>query len=131
MKYIKLNPKANIFHDPGTGLTVLKGQVVEITETQARTGKIKAAISGGHLQYADKPKESDTKVDTVKELDAEALLEKYQGLLANGVVNSKIEKAFKIDELKAIALELELELEEGETKATLVEAITTELSEDE
>lgn len=134
MKYVKLNPKANIFHDPGTGLTVLRGQVVGITEVQARTGKIKSALAGGHLVYTDKPKDLEEGTSTgtnstqVEELDATALTEKYKALIEKGATAAKIEKAFTLLELKAIAVNLELEPEENDTKATLVEAITAELS---
>lgn len=66
-KYVKLGDKANFFYDAETGLKVLKGQVVKIDMAKVPTkGKIKDALKGGHLEYAD-AKEYAGPADEVEE----------------------------------------------------------------
>ena len=49
-KYVKLGPKAGGFSDPYSRFKVLKGQIKElVTQEERRSGKIAAAIRGGHL----------------------------------------------------------------------------------
>lgn len=49
-KYVKLGPKAGGFADPYSRFKILKGEIKELVSQQERTsGKIKAAIRGGHL----------------------------------------------------------------------------------
>lgn len=134
MKYVKLNPKANIFHDAGTGLTVLRGQVKSISEIQSRTGKIKNAIASGHLLYTDKPADMEEVEGASVEVatpvvDVDLLVTEFKRLVSEGVVVDKIAKAFNLDKLKAIAEYFEIEIEDGDTKADIAQAIMDEVSE--
>ena len=52
-KYVKLGELASFFHDPVSGLTVSKGDVVGITNAQASSKKIRLALNGGHLVLTD------------------------------------------------------------------------------
>lgn len=52
-KYVKLGPLANVFSDPYSGFKIIRNQVLELVTPQEKTsGKIKAAIRGGHLNTA-------------------------------------------------------------------------------
>lgn len=52
-KYVKLGPLANVFSDPYSGFKIIRNQVLELVTSQEKTsGKIKAAIRGGHLNTA-------------------------------------------------------------------------------
>ena len=49
-KYVKLGPKAGGFADPYSRFKILKGEIKElVTQQERRSGKIAAAIRGGHL----------------------------------------------------------------------------------
>lgn len=49
--FVKLGPKAGGFSDPYSGFKIHRGQVKELeTQEQKTSGKIKAAIRGGHLE---------------------------------------------------------------------------------
>lgn len=135
MKYVKLNPNANIFHDAGTGLTVLKGQVKSVSEVQTRTGKIRNAIASGHLVYTEKPDgigdEPGSVVNQAKVIskeEIEKMVEKFRKLVEDGLVVEKLAKAFNTDELKLIASDFEIEVEEGDTKADIAQAIMDEVA---
>ena len=52
-RYVKLGPLANVFADPYSGFKIIRNQVLELVTQQEKTsGKIKAAIRGGHLNTA-------------------------------------------------------------------------------
>ena len=74
-KYVKLGPLAGGFADPYSRFKILKGQIKLLeSQEERRSGKIKAAIRGGHLvvvtesEYEDWLK-SQEKVTKVKEED--------------------------------------------------------------
>ena len=46
---VQLGENASVFHDMKTGLTITKGQTVELNLQQQMNPKIKAALGGGHL----------------------------------------------------------------------------------
>jgi hypothetical protein len=135
-KYIKLNPKASIFYDQASKIKVLRKDVVEITENQFNSRVIRAAIANGYLIEA---KEEEVKVkteevnpkkkaDSKKEVDTEALKDKFIGLIEAGEAPEKIKDQFNGEELKALAISLDIEPEDGDTKLDLVNAILDEFN---
>ena len=129
-KYIKLNPKASIFYDQASKIKVLRNEVVEITEKQFNTRVIKAAIANGYLQEA---KADEFKVNPPapkKEVDLEAVKKKFEDLAEAEEAPEKIKEQFNTEELKALAISLEIEPEEGDTKLDLVNAILDELKDE-
>ena len=134
-KYIKLNPKASIFYDQASKIKVLRNEVVEITEKQFNSRVIKAALANGYLQEAkaDELKASGVKANTPatkKELDLEAVKKKFKDLVEAEEAPEKIKEQFNTEELKALAISLEIEPEEGDTKLDLVNAILDELKDE-
>lgn len=134
-KYIKLNPKASIFYDQASKIKVLRNEVVEITEKQFNTRVIKAAIANGYLQEAkaDEFKAGGAKVNPPapkKEVDLEAVKKKFEDLAEAEEAPEKIKEQFNTEELKALAISLEIEPEEGDTKLDLVNAILDELKDE-
>lgn len=134
-KYIKLNPKASIFYDQASKIKVLRNEVVEITEKQFNSRVIKAALANGYLQEAkaDELKASGVKANTPatkKEVDLEAVKKKFKDLVEAEEAPEKIKEQFNTEELKALAISLEIEPEEGDTKLDLVNAILDEEDED-
>lgn len=134
-KYIKLNPKASIFYDQASKIKVLHNEVVEITEKQFNSRVIKAALANGYLQEAkaDELKASGVKANTPatkKEVDLEAVKKKFKDLVEAEEAPEKIKEQFNTKELKALAISLEIEPEEGDTKLDLVNAILDELKDE-
>lgn len=134
-KYIKLNPKASIFYDQASKIKVLRNEVVEITEKQFNSRVIKAALANGYLQEAkaDELKASGVKANTLatkKEVDLGAVKKKFKDLVEAEEAPEKIKEQFNTEELKALAISLEIEPEEGDTKLDLVNAILDELKDE-
>ena len=110
-KYIKLNPKASIFYDQASKIKVLRKDVVEITENQFNSRVIRAAIANGYLIEAKaeevKVKTEEVnpkkKADSKKEVDTEALKDKFIGLIEAGEAPEKIKDQFNGEELKGLA----------------------------
>lgn len=122
-KYIKLNPKASIFYDQASKIKVLRKDVVEITENQFNSRVIRAAIANGYLIEV---KAEEVKVK--KEVDTEALKDEFIGLIEAGEAPEKIKDQFNGEELKALAISLDIEPEDGDTKLDLVNAILDEFN---
>lgn len=128
-KYIKLNPKASIFYDQASKIKVLRKDVVEITENQFNSRVIRAAIANGYLIEAKTEEVNPKKkADSKKEVDTEALKDKFIGLIEAGEAPEKIKDQFKGEELKALAISLDIEPEDGDTKLDLVNAILDEFN---
>jgi hypothetical protein len=135
-KYIKLNPKASIFYDQASKIKVLRKDVVEITENQFNSRVIRAAIANGYLievkaeEVKVKTEEVNPKkkADSKKEVDTEALKDKFIGIIEAGEAPEKIKDQFNGEELKALAISLDIEPEDGDTKLDLVNAILDEFN---
>lgn len=135
-KYIKLNSKASIFYDQASKIKVLRKDVVEITENQFNSRVIRAAIANGYLievkaeEVKVKTEEVNPKkkADSKKEVDTEALKDKFIGLIEAGEAPEKIKDQFNGEELKALAISLDIEPEDGDTKLDLVNAILDEFN---
>lgn len=123
-KYITVGKRANIFHDPVSGITVCKGDIVEVSNRHLMSKRVKGAINAGHLIYVDKAAEESKAEGGV---NTEALLQKFNSLSAKHDSDSaKIAKNFTLDELKELAKSLDIEPEDNDTKEDLVKAILEE-----
>lgn len=125
---VQLGENASVFHDMKTGLTITKGQVVELNLQQQMNPKIKAALGGGHLvRVIGLPKE-------VKEIEKEVKYNpeedkaKFIDLFNQRLDIKKLSNNFNLTQLKGIAELFEIEVEEDDTKASIVEAIVGELA---
>lgn len=67
-KYISLGPKANGFFDQTTGLTIARGEKVEVNDRQLRSRRIAMALNSGHLVMVQ-PDQKVEKVVDVNKLD--------------------------------------------------------------
>lgn len=127
-KYIKLNPKASIFYDQASKIKVLRKDVVEITENQFNSLVIRAAIANGYLIEAKAEEVNPKKTASKKEVDTEAIKDKFIGLIEACEAPEKIKDQFNGEELKALAISLDIEPEDGDTKLDLVNAILDEFN---
>lgn len=115
---VKLGNKANGFYDQSTGISVYKGDVVELDVRQLNSPRVKRALAGGHLVYA--PAEATTESKT---LDVDKLVKSFNTKVEKGMTVDKLVKAFTMEKLKAICEASEIEVEEGDTEKDLVEAL--------
>lgn len=123
--YVKLGKKASSFRDQASNVTILPGQVVGLDLKQMNSRKIKAALNGGHLVYAEAPAKQDPKpVKTVQEL-----YEEFYEMVEGGEAEDKILKAFTLDQFKQLADLAGLEVEKNDTKKTIYEALISEVGE--
>lgn len=134
-RYVKLNPKASIFYDQASKIKVLRKDVVELTDKQYNLRVVKAALANGYLieAKAEEVKVTNQKEGSPapkKEVDLEAVRKKFEDLLEAEEAPEKIKEQFNTEELKALALSLEIEPEEGDTKLDLVNAILDELKDE-
>lgn len=122
-QYISLGKKAGIFYDPSVNLLVKKGQVVEVEESKLSFPKVKNALNGGHLIIV----QGETQKP---QLSLDDLQSKFMDLLDAGTNPKKISSSFTLDQLKQLAESYNLEVEESDTKLSLVEAISEEMGSD-
>ena len=108
---VTLGKKASIFHDAYLGITIRKDQVVDLKVNQMRSAKINRAINGGFL------------VRVTEEPVVKSPIEKFNNMVEAGMSKEKIKKAFSFDQLKEIARENDIELEDNDTKDSILEAL--------
>lgn len=133
--YVKLSPKASIFYDQASKIKVLRKDVVELTDKQFNLRVIKAALANGYLIEAKAeefkaPSSKESSPAPKKEVDLEAVRKKFDELVEAEEAPEKIKEQFNTEELKALAISLEIEPEEGDTKLDLVNAILDELKDE-
>lgn len=133
--YVKLSPKASIFYDQASKIKVLRKEVVELTDKQFNLRVIKAALANGYLIEAKAeefkaPGSKESSPAPKKGVDLEAVRKKFDELVEAEEAPEKIKEQFNTEELKALALSLEIEPEEGDTKLDLVNAILDELKDE-
>lgn len=114
---------AGIFHDQSTGITVKKGEVVTLTNAQYQSRRVKAALNGGHLVIV-----VDGITNTEPKYSVEERTDTIKDMVKNGIDVKKIKKAFTMQELSDIASSMDIEVESGDTKDTLVQAIVEEFT---
>lgn len=120
-KKVKLGNRASIFFDIATGIKVLSGQIVELTESQFSKSSIKRALANGYLVEVKgevKVDESDGSIDVRSRFDK---------MISERKNTENIKDAFSLKELKALAITFDIEPEEGDTKSDLVKAILEEV----
>lgn len=135
--YLKLGSKATTFYDMATGLQISNKEVVEVNEQYINKGRrTKRAIQGGHVTYATKEeyekykgKTSSPKEETASPDDFST---KFYNLYKEGKSVKEIADAFTKGQLISLADLADLEVEDSDTKVTLVEALIEQIkSEDE
>lgn len=126
-KFITLGPKANGFFDQTTGITIARGEKVEINDRQLRSRRIAMALNSGHLIFA----QPDQEVKKEKETDLQKLDKKLKAQYEKGVTLDKMSKDITMDQAKALAETHEIEVAEGDTVKDIIEAIVEDFKEEE
>lgn len=124
-KFVTLGDKAQIFHDQATGITVRKGQVVELNVRQLSVPHIKRALQGGHLVYVQvQPKQKEKpEVREPEPLDGAKILAAIKKKFDKGQTKEKIVASLNLEKAKAAAEAAEIEVEENDTVETICDAI--------
>lgn len=126
-KFITLGPKANGFFDQTTGITIARGEKVEINDRQLRSRRIAMALNSGHLIFA----QPDQEVKKEKETDLQKLDKKLKAQYEKGVTLDKMSKDITMDQAKALAETHEIEVAEGDTVKDIIEAVIEDFKEEE
>ena len=119
MTKVTVGSKAYSFTDQALGISIVKGEIAELSAKQMTSKKVVVALNGGHLRVVQDG-------ETVKKYDSaavEALDEKLLKLLASGKKVSKVAKDFTLEEAKLIAAKHEIQVEDSDTVETIFEAI--------
>ena len=119
MTKVTVGSKAYSFTDQALGISIVKGEIAELSAKQMTSKKVVVALNGGHLRIVQDE-------ETVKKYDSaavEALDEKLLKLLASGKKVSKVAKDFTLEEAKLIAAKHEIQVEDSDTVETIFEAI--------
>ena len=117
IKYVSVGSEAQSFYDSSTGIQIARGEVKELTPRQYNSPKIKRALTSGHLVFV-----VDIDED-VNQVDNEELKEKFKALVDSGMEVSKIAEAFTFEEISRLAEDNGVEVEEGDTVTTIIEAL--------
>lgn len=116
---VTVGSKAYSFTDQALGISIVRGEVVELSAKQMTSKKVITALNGGHLRIVQDG-------ETVKKYnasDVEALDAKLTKALASGKKVTKIAKDFTLEEAKLIAAKHEIQVEDSDTVETIFEAI--------
>lgn len=116
---VTIGNKAYSFHDQALGITICRGEVIELSSKQLSSKHIAQALNGGHLRYVD---ESEIKKYTDE--DIEKLDKKLTSSLKKGVKPEKIAKDFSLEEAKLLADKHGIEVESSDTPETILLAIS-------
>lgn len=116
---VTVGSKAYSFTDQALGISIVKGEVAELSAKQMTSKKIVVALNGGHLRIVQ---DGET-VKKYNPADVEALDAKLLKLLASGKKVSKVAKDFTLEEAKLIAAKHEIQVEDSDTVETIFEAI--------
>jgi len=126
-KFISLGPKANGFFDQTTGLTIARGEKVEVNDRQLRSRRISMALNSGHLVIV----QPDQKVEKEREVDIKKLDKKLKAQYEKGITVDKMAKDINMDQAKALADIHEIEVAEGDTVKDVIEAIVEDFKAEE
>lgn len=119
---VTIGNKAYSFHDQALGITICRGEVVELSSKQLSSKHISQALNGGHLRYVD-----DSEIKKYTEEDIEKLNKKLTSSLKKGVKPEKIAKDFSLEEAKLLADKHGIEVESSDTSETIILAISETL----
>lgn len=125
-KFISLGPKANGFFDQTTGITIARGEKVEVDDRQLRSRRISMALNSGHLIMVQPGQE----VFKEKQTDINKLDKKLKAQYEKGVTLDKMVKDLTLDQAKAIAEIHDIEAAEDDTVKDIIAAVIEDFKEE-
>ena len=125
-KFISLGPKANGFFDQTTGITIARGEKVEVDDRQLRSRRISMALNSGHLIMV----QPDQEISKEKQADINKLDKKLKAQYEKGVTLDKMVKDLTLDQAKAIAEIHDIEAAEDDTVKDIIAAVIEDFKEE-
>lgn len=125
-KYISLGPKANGFFDQTTGLTIARGEKVEVNERQLRSRRISMALNSGYLVYV----QPDQEVKKLSDVEVNKLDKKLKAQFEKGITLDKMTKDLTMDQAKAIADLHEIEVAPEDTVKDIIATVIEDFKEE-
>ena len=123
-RLVTLGPEAYSFYDASLGLHLSRGEVKELKPSQLNSLKVRRALTAGHLEYVAEP-------EVQKDIDEEranTLNSKLLELYSEGMENSKIAKAFTLEEITLVASEMYgITADKDDTVETILTAVIEEI----
>ena len=119
MTKVTVGSKAYSFTDQALGISIVKGEIAELSAKQMTSKKVVVALNGGHLRIVH---DGET-VKKYNDADVKSLDEKLLKLLASGKKVAKVAKDFTLEEAKLIAAKHEIQVEDSDTVETIFEPI--------
>ena len=124
---VKVGSKAYIFHDQSTGITIKKGEIVELSTAQMNSKRVRSAINGGHLVITTEEIEKENNQQQKDETTVSELSKKFYQMYKSGMTVDKLTKAFNLDTLKALANAADIEVTDDDTKLSIVQALIEDI----
>ena len=120
---VTVGDKANIFYDQATGITVCKGEVVTLRDSQLKSKRVQQALNSGHLiKVIGKAKD----VQKYSDEDVDKLQAKMKTFFEKGMEISKMATSFTLEEAKLLAQANEVSVDKNDTVETILKAILEE-----
>lgn len=119
---VQLGPNAYSFNDQSTGISISRGEVVELTPRQLNTVRVQRALRSGHLNYVMESREAKK----YSKEEIKKLTKKLRSQHEKGMEASKVAKGYSLEEITLVAKELGFNIETNDTADSLVTAIFEE-----
>lgn len=120
---VTTGPKAYSFHDQSTGITICRGEEIQLSRRQYLSSKIQKAIAAGHIILV----QDKAVIQKYSDSDIEKMDKKLANQIKKGMTVEKMAKAYSLEEMKLIAAEHEIEADETDTVESLIQAVVEEL----
>lgn len=120
---VTVGEKAHIFYDQATGITVIKGQVVTLRDSQLKSRRIVSALNSGHLIKVQGKAKS---VEKYNSDDIDKLKAKMKAQFEKGMEISKMASSYTLEEAKLLAQANEVSFDDNDTVETILKAILEE-----
>lgn len=117
---VTVGPRANVFHDQTTGITVCKGETVTLRENQFKSRRVQQALNTSHLILVADPKNPTPKYTSG---DVDKLNKKMKAQYEKGMEIEKMATSFTLEEAKLLAELHEVKVDEGDTVEAILKAI--------
>lgn len=119
---VTLGPKANIFHDASTGITVARGEKVSLREQQYLSTRIRQALATGHLVLVP----GDGNIPITSEEEVLKLDKRLKSKYKKGATIDKLAESVNMDQAQLLAKHNNVQVEPEDTVTSILEAILEE-----
>lgn len=119
---VQLGPNAYSFNDQSTGISIVRGEIRELTPRQYNTMRVQKAIRSGHLALVMEAKEAKK----YSQADIKKLTKKMRAQHEKGMESSKVAKGYTFEEVSLVAKDLGFNIEANDTLEGLLNTIFEE-----